>query len=264
MLYSFEKLKRKLDQLGFPQIQSGSGFQIIKGIDFEEAYKSGSISFEEDGIYLEYEEKKYRGYMFIKEPWITVHDSYPSFHLTKCKTIDDFISKGKFKTRYEWANSNVVDLIDITTKKIFKDEILNYCGNCKKALLAEISDTQNFFDSLDKTELEEDKIEVDIFGYVRGKERISKAYRAKKNYTCEQCGVTCKTSLHRRWWHTHHKDGNKTNNSEANLECLCVCCHSRKDEKHQLNFSKDIWQSQVKSFVDLYRQELTDLNSPCI
>lgn len=264
MLYTFKKLDKKLDQLGFPKIQGGSGFQIIKGIDFEEAYKSGSISFEDDGIYLEYEGKKYRGYMFIKEPWITVHESYPSFHLTKCKTIEDFISKGKFKTRYEWSNSNIVDLIDITTKKVFKDEVLNYCGNCKKALLDGISDTQDFFDTLDKTELEEDKIEVDIFGYVRGKEKISKDYRNRQSFTCEKCSIRPKTNLHKRWWHIHHVDGDKTNNILSNLKCYCIVCHSNVDARHRENFSKGSMPRQLEYFKNEYKVELKKLNNPYV
>ena len=26
--------------------------------------------------------------------------------------------------------------------------------------------------------------------------------------------------------HCHHKDGNPGNNSETNLEVLCICCHA--------------------------------------
>jgi len=109
-LYKFEKLDAKLTELGFPIIGGKSGFQIIKEVNFEKAYKAGSISFENDGIYLEYEGKKYRGYMFIKEPYISQYGSYPKFHLTKCETIRSFITTGRFKIRYEWANANVNDL----------------------------------------------------------------------------------------------------------------------------------------------------------
>ena len=96
MLYNFKNLDNKLNQLGFPKIQGGSGFQIIRGINFEEAYKSGSISFEDDGIYLEYEGKKYRGYMFIQEAFITYNggpEKFPKFHLLKCRTIQEFIDR---------------------------------------------------------------------------------------------------------------------------------------------------------------------------
>ena len=79
MIYLFDKLGKKLDQLGFPKVQGGSGFKVIKGVDFEEAYKSGSISFEDDGIMLEYEGKKYTGYMFIQEAYITYNGGLLSF-----------------------------------------------------------------------------------------------------------------------------------------------------------------------------------------
>lgn len=82
MLYNFDILNRKLDEWGFPKLQSKSGFRIIRA-SFEEAYKAGNIKFGDDGIYLEYEGKEYRGYMFIKEPFITEYNaSYPKFHLT--------------------------------------------------------------------------------------------------------------------------------------------------------------------------------------
>ena len=262
MLYQFENLDQQLDEWGFPSLIGVSGFQIIKGIDFEEAYKSGSISFEDNGIYLEYEGKKYRGYMFIKEPWITVHNSFPVFHLTKCSTIEKFISEGKFKIRYEWSNSNVNDLIDITTKEIFKDQLLKYCGNCKKKLFEGIINTEDFFESLDKNEIEENNIEVDIFGYVRGKEKISKAFREKKNYTCESCSIIPIQTLHRRYWHTHHIDGDKKHNTESNLQCLCILCHCYQDIKHEENFNKNRMKVELKSFIDLYRKELININNP--
>src|SRR5690606_24626952 len=146
----------------------------------------------------------------------------PKFHLTRCQTIEKFILEGRFKIRYEWSNSNINDLIDKTSKQVYKDEKLEYCGYCKRELLYHIEDTQDFFDSLDKSELEEENIEVDIFGYVKGKEKISREYRQKTNYCCEKCTIQPKSNLHRRWWHTHHIDGDKTNNKPSNLKCLCV------------------------------------------
>ena len=120
MLYQFEQLKRKLDQLGYPKIQSGSGFEIIKDIDFKYAYQSGDINLsEKDGIYY----KNQRGYMFLKESWITRYrydPKFPKFHLIKCEKIQEFISEGKYEQRYVWSNSNVNDLIDKTTVKIIK------------------------------------------------------------------------------------------------------------------------------------------------
>lgn len=265
MLYKFEILDRKLDEWGFPILKGVSGFQIIKGIDFEEAYKSGSISFEDDGIYLEYEGKKYRGYMFIQEAYITYNGEpakFPKFHLLKCRTIQEFIDSGRFKQRYEWSNSDVNNLIDKQTRTKYNDIKLELCSYCKSDYFEEIEDTQDFFDSLDKSVIEEDNIEVDIFGYTRDWQKISKAYRTKKNYTCESCGIKIDSLIDRRYLHTHHKNGDKTNNRESNLECLCILCHSFKDIKHEENFDKKRMLNEIKTFVKTYRTELVKINNP--
>ena len=253
MLYQFEQLKRKLDQLGYPKIQSGSGFEIIKDIDFKNAYQSGDINLsEKDGIYY----KNQRGYTFIKEAWITRYDRYPKFHLIKCEKIQEFISDRKYEQRYVWSNSNVNDLIDITTGNRYKNQNLSLCGFCRKELTqSDIKeDTEEFFKSLDKRESE-----TDIFGYSKDQEKISKLYRKEQNYTCESCGVQCKDgkSLHKKWWHLHHIDGNKTNNEKSNFACLCICCHS---ERHKENFSTPSQKIDIESFVKEYKAELTKLD----
>src|SRR5262245_50397116 len=44
--------------------------------------------------------------------------------------------------------------------------------------------------------------------------------RASLKNSCEQCGATARLSL-------HHKDGDRTNNSPANLLTICPACHTR-------------------------------------
>ncbi|MBV6641036.1 MAG: HNH endonuclease [Cyclobacteriaceae bacterium] len=254
-LYKFINLSDYLDSIGIPPIEGKSSWKVIKGIDFEEAYKAGKISFEEDGIYLNYEGSKYRGYMFIKTPYIDRYGSYPRFHLTRCEVIQEFIDSGRFNSRYEWSNSNVNDLIDKTTGRLYNDEILDYCSKCKSELLGTINNTSDFHDLLRETNQIEDEVTVDIFGYIRGWKKISKAYRERQGYECENCGITPREAMHRRYWHVHHlKD--KSDNNINSLQCLCILCHSKSNETHEKNFNTRANQRELTNFIKLYKEEL--------
>lgn len=265
MIYKFGLLNKKMDEWGFPKIKGASGFQIIKGVDFEKAYKSGSISFEDDGIYLEYDGKKYRGYMFIQEAYITYNGGpakFPKFHIRNCRTIQEFIDSGRFKQRYEWSNSDLNNLIDKQTRVKFNDVKLELCSYCRSENFEEIADTLDFYNSLDKSEIEESNIEVDIFGYTRDWQKVSKRYRTLQDFVCESCGIKMDNLIDRRYLHTHHKNGDKANNSDANLECLCILCHSYKDIKHEENFDNKRMLNELNAFVKKYRIELEKVKNP--
>ena len=75
--------------------------------------------------------------------------------------------------------------------------------------------------------------EVDIFGYTKNWEMISKAYRELHNYTCERCGLHIENSFDQQYIHVHHRNGNKADNQRENLECLCLRCHASVDKNHQ-------------------------------
>ena len=82
-----------------------------------------------------------------------------------------------------------------------------------------------------------EQVEVDIFGYTRDWEEISKAYREAHDYTCENCGLKIDDLYYRQYMHCHHIDGNKLNNSNSNLKCLCLRCHSQVDDNHRRNLT---------------------------
>ena len=56
--------------------------------------------------------------------------------------------------------------------------------------------------------------------------KISKQMKEMHNWTCEKCREHFPEGRKRKFLHTHHKDGNKRNNSRLNLEVLCIECHS--------------------------------------
>ena len=261
-LYKFQNLSRALDKWGFPTIDFESGFKVIKGVDFEKAYKAGNIRFEDDGIYLDYETHSFKGYMFIQEPYLERYNMrLPKFHIVKCKVIQEFLDSGTFNHRYNFSNSEKNDLRDKESGHLYENKELSLCGYCKKQINSEIDTTRDFHDLLGDFEKVED-IEVDIFGYPKGWEQLSRAYRELHDYTCEECGIQVKKALDKRFIQVHHVDGDKTNNSDNNLRCLCILCHANQDEKHQENFSKGSRNIDLNSFVEKYKKELKEAGNP--
>lgn len=261
MLYQFQKLNNVLDTWGFPKIKTTSGFQSIR-TDFRKAFEAGKIDFRDDGIYLIHEGREWKGYMYMPTYKVAKYGQVSRFHLKRCSVIDDFITSGMFKTYYQWSNNKLNDITDRDTGIVYKEQCLQLCNNCRSEIIDSITDTEDFFDTLEKSEQNEVDIEVDIFGYVRGKERISKEYRRKRGFVCESCSISPKETIHKRFWHTHHIDGDKTNNKESNLECLCILCHSSKDIRHEENFDVKRLKYELNSFIKLYKEELIRIKNP--
>ena len=88
---------------------------------------------------------------------------------------------------------------------------------------------------------------MDIFGYTRNWDDISRKYREKHDYTCEECGLRIDNLYDRQYIHVHHIDANKLNNTESNLRCLCLRCHSSVDKFHRKNLregaNRIIWEA---------------------
>jgi hypothetical protein len=254
-MYNFSELSNFLDQKGYPQIDNQGGYRVIKGVDFEKAYKAGKIVFEDDGIYLDHDGKKYKGYMFNQSYRVEAY-GLPKFHIVKCSTIQDFLDRGNFYNYYEFANSQVADIVDRDTREKHPDSELILCRNCAKMILDAEENTKDFADYLEELYadqgLYEEEVEVDIFGYTRDWASVSRKYKEGKGYACEVCDRKPEKLNHEFWWHTHHRNGDKRDNSDENLQCLCVSCHASSDARHQENFNTNRMQQAVKGFKKRY------------
>ena len=255
MLYQFEKLARRMDEWGFPELESGSGFRSIR-TDFKQAFDAGKIEFRDDGIYLLHDGQEWKGYMYMPTYRVQWYSQVSRFHLKRCSVIDDFISGGMFRTYYQWSNNKTNDIEDRDTNETHSEQTLQLCSRCREEIFDNIEDTEDFFDTLETEEVEETSKEVDIFGYDREWQRISRAYRKKMNYTCEECGIEIPDRTGYRYLHTHHISGDKTNNRESNLECLCVLCHAYKDIRHEENFDRKRMKNEIRAFINKYRDKL--------
>jgi len=174
------------------------------------------------------------------------------YHIYQCTTISNMFNSGR-KHRYKINNrENGTFHYTFTNNqgailKINKNQKLNICKNCLKKFLHKkyvsdidvenfkleefYSQNSSFFDNIDVSTLEKGEYaKANIYSKLWDK--ISTQIKKKRNYTCEKCGYTPKTNYDKRFIHTHHRNGNKRNNEEDNLQVLCIKCHSEVDSFH--------------------------------
>jgi len=262
-LYDFSKLSKKLDILNFPEVKE-SRFVIIRK-DFSEEEKKGNITFKEDGIYLKINDVEHKGYMYIKVADVDQYD-FPKFHISNCQTINQQQKQNMFHGHYYWSNSNIVDVQQRGTSIIHNDVVLKLCGNCKNAArITDYQNTQGFFDLLDIQDNSPiNDTELDMFGYVKEWQQISKKFRIENEFTCDNCTIKIENKFDQRFIQVHHRNGDKLNNKRENLQCLCSLCHSNIDERHKGNFEKNRSKREIASFVELYRVTLKNIGNPYI
>ena len=97
--------------------------------------------------------------------------------------------------------------------------------------------------------------------YTSDWEEVSWNYRKRQNFTCEECGVNLSQRNHNKLLHTHHINGVKSDNSEDNLQALCVGCHSRQPYHQHMNNNEIFHKSfeQVKQLRQEQGLPLTDI-----
>ena len=58
---------------------------------------------------------------------------------------------------------------------------------------------------------------------------------------------------YKQYMHVHHKNGDKLNNKENNLQCLCLYCHANVDERHKKNLTTGANKYIYDDFIKKYR-----------
>lgn len=243
-LYDFKDLRQFLEELGYNVGDANGWTTVVEEFDPMEAIRNGSMQFRDDGIYIINSKTGEENQVFIYKHDYWLHrygEKKPRFHLCKCSTIEEFMARGAFDGHYVRAN---IDPVPVISKESNEEEIiasLPLCQNCLARIrqYGRITSTE-FAEILKEArgvdETPEEK-EVDIFGYTRDWDQISKDYREAHDYTCERCGLRIDDLFDRQYIHCHHIDENKLNNQASNLECLCIRCHSQVDEYHLHNFT---------------------------
>lgn len=242
-IYKFEGLKRLLTSKGYI-VEEAKGYREIENVEVELDDVRNKMEFTDEGIFLNDDVTKSKQQIFLyKRDYYLSQFGKPRYHTHKCEVIQDFINKGRFHD-YRRANTDVVMVRDRDDDYIDKEvSCLPLCKYCEKMTINyQGKDSSDFVELLkqakDAEATPKKKAEVDIFGYIKDWEKISREYRESHNYTCEECGITIEDPFDRQFIQVHHINGDKTDNSPNNLKCLCIHCHAKVDNTHRKNFNR--------------------------
>ena len=188
----------------------------------------------------------------------------PRYHLYRCQTISKMFVSGR-KHRYKintrddgkfymlFTDSQGVVIAQNHNQKLY------VCKNCLSKFLhkkySSDMDVRNFnlqdfhkqnssFFDFDTSSLEKGE-DAKPNVYSRKWNQISTQIKIRKNYTCEDCGWKSTDRYQQRFIHTHHQNGDKTNNRKENLRVLCIECHSNVDGYHSRIKSNDNYQEFI-------------------
>ncbi len=266
-IFKFNGLKRCLTTMGY-QLEEAKPWIPITGQDVGiEEFRSGNVTFDPaGGVNLNVDGVKHIGFLY-KRSYHLEEFGKPRMHLCKCRVIQDFINKGAFEVEYRFAETDEVMVIDMDDndkdKKVSNLPVCKYCINQlqspKYGLVRGSRDFAQLVGQVNKANLakqeQEDK-EKDIFGYTKNWEKISREYREKKGYVCERCGVRITNPFDYHFMHVHHKNGKKANNKEANLQCLCIDCHSKVDNTHKERWTKGSNKIILNEYIKRYKNNV--------
>ena len=264
-LVKFDALRTKLIALGFDIRISKEPYQVITSADVTlDDIKNGTLKIEDKGIYNINPETGEKTRVFLyKRKYNIERFGKPRYHICKCKTIMEFMNEAGQIPEYRQANTMPVWVIDTSDNcKDKQIDKLPLCKNCAEIMgdIDKNTTSDEFVEILKKaapapSSPKEEKVEVDVNGYTRDWSIISQQFREKHNYTCERCGVKVMNPFESEYIQTHHKNGNKADNRESNLECLCIKCHSEVNDTHRRNFNTPAKQALIKEFLFNYGTE---------
>lgn len=222
-IYKFNGLKSLLKSMGY-QIEKATGYRPVENKDVDLNELKHNMEFTDEGIFLfdPIDGSKQKIFLYKRNYHLRSYGK-PRFHIRKCQTIQSFIDSGMFRIEYRRANTDevmVCDMDDNNKDKKIKD--LPLCKNCLRMATEGYDNmtTSDFVEILkEANEASEDDVldnEVDIFGYTKNWEQISKVYRETHNYTCERCGIHIDNPFDQHYIHVHHRNGNKVDNRIRN------------------------------------------------
>lgn len=168
------------------------------------------------------------------------------YHLADCKVLQGMREKGRFE-RYVVTNDTsdqflVTGYDRFTNEQLEGSTDLKVCKTCLnhlnykgyqaggiKTKIFEAFTMDEFFSTYSShfAYLPGRQADDKNDGYTKDWVSVSSDYKLSKKFTCESCHVDLSQFEHKKLLHTHHINGVKSDNREANLKALCADCHSK-------------------------------------
>ena len=178
------------------------------------------------------------------------HESEPNykFHLTMCSTINTML-RNKRGSRYVSTTRKDGYFSVIPPNNGAKEELrkLEICYNCLKILLnkrlipfntkTSTFSIEEFFKSnpqlINQSSFRPESSVSSPNEYTPDWDQISNKKREAAHWKCSICTVDCRNN--HELLGVHHRDGNKRNNIDSNLQVLCYYCHSKQPNHSHMN-----------------------------
>lgn len=210
-----------------------------------------TVKSESNGLFIQRAENspKIRVFLYLRKYNVVQYGGLPKKHYFECEIVSTY-------SNFSISNDDSVDIYCRDTGYKYQDKSLDICKKCQD-IFKEKTSQALFGKSHDDFILQWASLNIptqtDLNGYPINFAEISTAFRRKKNYTCEGCGLKIINQGHRKYMHTHHRNKDKVDNSTKNLACLCIRCHANVDDLHRRNFQENsAMQRELKNFNTLY------------
>lgn len=183
----------------------------------------------------------------------------PRYHLSHCTTLEEMSAGGRFSRFVIAAEATGEFKVNIISNRASRTERrrLRVCQNCLSELLFDgfnLSMEKNsrmdfvakftpekFFKiyprSLHRRKPAFNSVTAPLNDYPSDFRETSTRLRRQNGWKCEGCGRIFDSDRLRRFLDVHHVDGDRSNNSRANLKVLCVGCHARQHSHAHLKNS---------------------------
>lgn len=261
-IIKFTALESTLTRLGI-RFGEAKPWTDVSGDVNNDWFNTGKLQVNDDGIFiLDDDGNKHQVYLYKRQFYIHYNGEtkYPKYHVCRCQAIQEFMDQRREEYRY--ANTDEVKVQD-KSMRLRETTVrnLSLCGYCANKMRLSKAITSDEFSALLKQAEErmtasrpKADTKVDVNGYPENWNEISLNYKVRHEFTCEKCHVKV-SQWDTTFMEVHHKNGDKTNCDDSNLQCLCIKCHSEVNPTHVHNYATAGKQMLIKQFMERYKDK---------